>query len=403
MAVLSSALEPAVALLVAFCTVYIIQQTVWSPLKSVPGPFFARFSNLWQLFVFYQGKQAQVLRRLHDRYGPVVRIGPRHISLNQPSLIKAIYGLSTSGGFTKSIRYAAFDAKSPDGQNIPVLFSTRDEEHHARMWRPIAKYYSISHLLSFETHIDNVIRTMERRLEQEFCYSSKAGGVCDMHKWLTLAAWEVIMVTNFSQMRGFLKEGKDIEGSLADAVFAGHAFMCPGNVPGIERLLRLLNRKPFFQGVVNFSSHQIAERRGLAGECVHDPPDFLDNFLDAQKAYPDIVDDKMVLAYLNNNIAGGGGTSAGTMSGTMYQILKHPRVLERLQNELDDEVKQTPISWKVASKLPYLDAVIQEAIRFQPGVSFTLERVVPEGGLVLPNGNFIQPGTIVGMHPWVIN
>ncbi|KAL8846278.1 MAG: hypothetical protein Q9221_008624 [Calogaya cf. arnoldii] len=211
------------------------------------------------------------------------------------------------------------------------------------------------------------------------------------------------MVTNFSQMHGFLKEGKDIENSLADSIFGARAFMCLSNVPSFERFLRSLSNKPLFTGALTFSLQQIAERRALASESVHDPPDFLDNFFDSQKAYPDTVDDDMVLAYLTNNIAAGGDTSAGTMSATMYHTLKHPRVLKRLQEELDREVKQTPISWKVASKLPYLDAVIQEAIRFQPGVSFTLERVVPRDGLVLPDGGFIQPGTIVGMHPWVTN
>lgn len=211
------------------------------------------------------------------------------------------------------------------------------------------------------------------------------------------------MVTNFSQMQGFLKEGKDIENSMADSVFAGDTFMCLGNVPKIERFLRSLSHRPIFNGALKFSLHRIAERRGLASECVHDPPDFLDNFFDSQKAYPETVDDNMILAYLTNNIVAGGDTSGGTMSSAMYHTLKDHRVLKRLQEELDLQVKQIPVSWKVASKLPYLDAVIQEAIRFHPGVSFTMERVVPRGGLVLPDGGFIQPGTIVGMHPWVIN
>ncbi|KAL8662828.1 MAG: hypothetical protein Q9168_008194 [Polycauliona sp. 1 TL-2023] len=416
-----NAFELAVAILVSLCGAYILQQTALSPLKSIPGPFFARFSNLWQLVVYYQGKQAQVLRRLHDRHGPVVRIGPKHVSLNQPSLIKTVY--SMTGDYVKSIRYAAADSRSPDGQNVPLQFSTRDEDHHTKMWRPIAKYYSPSHLLSFEPHVDDVIRKMERRLEQEFCFGNEAGKSCDIHQWLTFgiypqaqflilplivapAAFEVIMVCNFTKIQGFLKErNKDMESLLADSVFASAAFMCLGNFPRIERLLRFLIRKPIFNnGELKFSLHQIAERRGLASECVHEPPDFLDNFLDSQKASPDTVDDNMILAYLTNSITAGGDTSGGTMSGVMYNTLKHPRVLKLLQQEFDLEVRQTPISWKVASTLPYLDAVIQESIRFHPGVSFTLERVVPKEGLVLPDGGgFIQPGTIVGMHPWIIN
>ncbi|KAL8774730.1 MAG: hypothetical protein Q9209_000669 [Squamulea sp. 1 TL-2023] len=387
MTVASNALELAVALFTSLCATYIIQQTVFSPLKSIPGPFLAKFSGLWQLYIYYQGKQAHVLRRLHNRYGPVVRIGPKHVSLNQPSLIKTLYSLS--GDYVKSIRYAAADTKSPNGHNIPTQLSTLDEIHHAKMWRPIASYYSLPHILSFQGHIDNVIRTMERKLEQEFC----------------LAAWEVVMVTNFSQMQGFLKEGKDIKTLIAGSAFAADSFVCLGSVPTFERMLRSFCHKimPKGQTAQKFSLHQIAERHGLASECVHDPPDFLNNFLDSQKAFPDTVDDDMILAYLISNIAGGGDTVGETMSAVMYHTLKHPRVLKRLQEELDAEVKQTPISWEVASKLPYLDAVIQEAIRFHPVASFTMERVVPREGLILPDGQHIKPGTIVGMHPWVIN
>ncbi|KAL8680910.1 MAG: hypothetical protein Q9186_002922 [Xanthomendoza sp. 1 TL-2023] len=416
MTVASDAFELAVALLFALCTAYVIQQTILSPLKSIPGPFLARFSNLWQFFVYAQGKQFTVLQRLHNRYGPIVRVGPKHLSLNSPTLVKTVYSLR--GEYvkvatlfdawltrqTQSDRYCASDSKSYDGHNIPVQFSTRDENHHTIMWRPIAKYYSLSHLLSFEAHIDDVIRTLQRRLLQDFCDGQKVGAVCDMFKWLTFASWEVVMITNFSQMQGFLKEGKDIQGSVADSAFATDIFTALGHLPKLERFFRLLRRgKPTRNGALQLSLHQIAERHGLASECIHDPPDFLDNFLDAQKAYPETVDEDRILAYVVANIAAGGDSGGASMSAVLYHTIKHPRVLKRLQEEFDAEVSQTPISWKEASRLTYWDAVVQESLRFHPGVSFTMERVVPKEGLALPDGAFIQPGTIVGMHPWVIN
>ncbi|KAL8734219.1 MAG: hypothetical protein Q9166_001705 [cf. Caloplaca sp. 2 TL-2023] len=323
MATAFNALELAVALMLSLCTAYVVQQTILSPLKSIPGPFLARLSNFWQLFfVYYHGKQASVLRRLHDRYGPVVRVGPKHVILNNPSLIKTVYSLR--GDYVKSERYPAAGSRSPDGRNVPIQFSEIDEEARARIWRPIAKYYSLTHLLSFESHIDHVIQMMECRLEQEFCHGNNAGKVCDMFKWLTFAAWEVVMVTNFSQMQGFLKEGKDIANLMADSVWAADTFLRLGNIPKVERFLRAISRKPIFDGALKFSLHQIAERRGLG-------------------------------------------------------------------------------NWKDASRLTYLDAVVQEALRFHPGASFIMERVVPDEGLILPDGGFIEPGTVVGMHQWVVN
>ena len=47
-------------------------------------------------------------------------------------------------------------------------------------------------------------------------------------------------------------------------------------------------------------------------------------------------------------------------------------------------------------------AVIKEALRLHPGVSYPLERTVPDGGAVLC-GKFVPSGTVVGIHAWVIH
>lgn len=77
--------------------------------------------------------------------------------------------------------------------------------------------------------------------------------------------------------------------------------------------------------------------------------------------------------------------------------------MRKLQQELDAANFATPVSYKNAHSLSYMDAVIKEAIRMHPGVGLILERIVPEGGLVLSDGRVIAPGTIVGMNAWVVH
>lgn len=38
------------------------------------------------------GKYPSVIKKLHDKYGPVVRIGPNLVDLDYPELIKTLYG-----------------------------------------------------------------------------------------------------------------------------------------------------------------------------------------------------------------------------------------------------------------------------------------------------------------------
>ncbi|KAL9016556.1 MAG: hypothetical protein Q9185_006093 [Variospora sp. 1 TL-2023] len=402
--------ELVVALLLAVCTAYIARQTILSPLKHVPGPYLAKLTNIYLLLIYYRRRQYPVTRRLHDRYGAAVRIGPNHVSLNDPTLLKKIYDMK--GQYVKTPRYRAADSISPEGHNIPVPFSTLDERINSAMWRPIAKYYTLTHLLNFEPHIDTIIRTMQYQLEERFC-STKA--LCNVHTWLSYTAWEVTNMVNFSQMLGFLEKGEDIEGSLADAIFAGDTFTYLGHLPGLERLLRSLVGKPIFNGVLQFCLKQIADRRSMGDNYIHSPPDFLDNFLAAHKADPRAFSNDTLLSQLVSNVAAGGDTAGGTMTGIVYNTLQHPRVLARLQQELDAAIPdpKDPVSWHTASQLPYLDAVIQESIRFHPGTSFAFERFVPRDGLFLPspttitkNENhtiFLPAGTIVSMHPWVLN
>lgn len=68
-------------------------------LNDIPGPFLAGFTNLRRLYVARGRRPETDHIRLHEKYGTLVRLGPRVVSVADPEAIKVIYGLNA--GFVK--------------------------------------------------------------------------------------------------------------------------------------------------------------------------------------------------------------------------------------------------------------------------------------------------------------
>jgi len=64
------------------------------------------------------------------------------------------------------------------------MFSTTDPAEHARIKRPVAKYYSSSNVLALESHMDEILDDLCRRLESGFANGPKRGTDCDLGDWI---------------------------------------------------------------------------------------------------------------------------------------------------------------------------------------------------------------------------
>jgi hypothetical protein len=62
-------------------------------LRQIPGPFVASFSNLWKLRAVWNRNMHRENVRVHEDYGPIVRIGPNHVSVADAQSMRAIYGV----------------------------------------------------------------------------------------------------------------------------------------------------------------------------------------------------------------------------------------------------------------------------------------------------------------------
>jgi cytochrome P450 len=97
---------------------------------------------------------------------------------------------------------------------------------------------------------------------------------------------------------------------------------------------------------------------------------------------------------IGNYIAGADST-ATALSAVFYHLYKYPRTLEILRKEVDDHSADgrlsDPVAYLEGMRLPYLQAVIKEAMRVHPVFSMPMERIVPEGGVTVA-GQYISEG-----------
>ena len=133
------------------------------------------------------------------------------------------------------------------------------------------------------------------------------------------------------------------------------------------------------------------------------PQDFLEKLLIAHNKEPGKVTKYNVYAAGLSNITAGSDTTASTISGILYHLVRNPDKLQRLRDEIDqfaaDGKISRPIQFKEAQQMPYLQAVMKEGMRCHSAVGLPLWRVVPEEGLTVSN-RFFPGGTVVGVNAW---
>lgn len=128
---------------------------------------------------------------------------------------------------------------------------------------------------------------------------------------------------------------------------------------------------------------------------------FLSRLALNQNSNPKTINDREIITHAFGNVSAGSDTTAIAMRAIIYYILTNQEVYSRLCAEVRDNVEQ-PVRFQTTYSLPYLKAVVQEAMRMHPSVGQVLGRTVPVGGATV-GGYRMEAGAEVGMSPWILH
>lgn len=397
--------------LLAICLIWFAFAPVISPLRSIPGPFAARYTRLWYLFRVWRGRFDLDTIALHKKYGPVFRFGPNQYCFNDPEAIKIIYGKGTE--FDKSNWYQAWNAPG-----FRSMFTEQSVKAHGQLRRKFQATYTMSSMISYESFAEHCIDILCQRLDE--IAKSSANSKTDLANWMLMYAGDAVSMITFSRRMGFLDAGEDV-GSFFETLHSNTVYSTLVGIfseihAPIFNLMAWTSRIGLTKGtprmfVARFSSDRIEERRKArastekqlptsAEEDESVPKDFLDKFLDSNEKDGTKFTERDINIGLLGNVVAGSDTTAAALTAIFYCLLKSPSALAKLREEVSYAKKAgnlaSPPTFKEAYAMPYLHAVIQEAMRMHAPVGLPLQRVVPPGGYQIC-GHFFPAGTVVGI------
>ncbi|KAK4451272.1 cytochrome P450 monooxygenase-like protein [Podospora aff. communis PSN243] len=367
------------------------------PLRKVPGPLFAKLSSYYLPYhLLYRSTNFTTLfTRLHAQYGPIVRIGPDEVHVATLDGYNRIYNQR----FDKEpALYKCFgEDESSFGELTYAAMKVRKDRLSGLFTRSGVK--GLEHVIRA-----NVDRTIGRIL-QECTSASKS-----IDFFLAMRCLAVDVITTFCFAKKI--DAVDTPGFRAPIILAMEAsifnFLVFMNFPIVNKMLfslpMWLSRltAPELNGLFDLQ----VLLQGQIDELLANPKR-LESVPHKTIYHPLLETGTRKSLYEEGQamLFAGTDTVSNTAMLLVYYVLQNPDIETKLLDELrtvwPDKNSQPP-SWDTLEKLPYLSAVIKEALRLTPGVAAGLKRVVGKEGIEV-EGIFISAGTIIHSSGHMLN
>lgn len=387
-------LSSVVAGLFLLLPLYIIAQAIYyaflHPLAKVPGPKLYGVTQLPYLYHLINGDWVSHLAKLHDQYGPVVRVGPGDVSFITAGAFKTIYGHKSSGGkdFPKDLR------NYRQGRPVTNLV-TANQPDHKRMRRLLSHAFSQKALHSQEDimrhYVDLFITQLTERAHQ--------GTDVNLVAWYNFSTFDLIGHLTLGQSFGCLESGKYHP-------WVSNIFNSVRAVPISQAITRLGLKSltpwliPSKFKTAYHKTTQFSEQAALARLDANDTKsnDFMSYVLryndERGMSRDEILENSSAL------ITAGSETTATCLSGATYLLLTNREKYDKLTNEIRSAFNsEEEITVGRCDQLKYLVAVFQETLRMYPPAPAGFSRFTPTEGELI-EGYWVPGDTVVCVPHW---
>lgn len=433
----SIALSVPIIILVFYIIPYIADT---QSIRSVPGPWLAKFTNAWLGRVSARGHRSETVHELHKKYGTFVRIAPNHVSISDPDALQVVY--AHGNGSLKSDFYDAFVSIHRG------LFNTRNRSDHGRKRKIVSNIFSMKNVLAFEpyihTHISELLVQWDKLCDggvkglsgsdgEGGWYGSGGRVWFDCLPWFNYLAFDVIGDLAFGSPFGMIRAAKD-SAPVAKSQDKAIASYGSEKVDAIEVIhipaVKILNDRGEYSASMGVlppwcrpllktlhpwyrkGNKAVQNLAGIAIAAVSkrlamptDRDDLLSKLQEGKDDEGRPMGRQELTAEALTQLIAGSDTTSNSSCAITYHLAYNPHVQAKLQKELDEALgnEDDPVaSYEQVKHLSYLQAVINESLRVHSTSALGLPRIVPEGGLHVA-GKFFPQGTVLSVPSYTIH
>ncbi|KAK7043993.1 hypothetical protein VNI00_008161 [Paramarasmius palmivorus] len=387
-------------------TVILAIYRLWlHPLRKFPGPALAAVSGMYRAYYTTFGKGGWVdhVERLHEQYGPVVRVTPWELHFINPDAFDEIHIAPKPGYIKDPGFYGTFETSQS-------VVSLTDPQAASKRRVLLGSYFSRRAVLQLE-HV--VQRTVDKLTDRLSSYS-KTKEPADLYLAYRATTLDIITSYLFAQRFNALESPK-FRNPLLVGLDDGLRAMWLGRYLPIKlnnwipesvllkiapKMRPLLNQKRFIMEKLDEISANPASLHDGDHKAIFSV------FFDTSKT--EAGEDGWILPHsllidecLTLQFAGSDTVGNTLMIGT-YGLLNNKEALKKLRKELDEAWRDSAMTYEVLEKLPYLGAVIKESLRMSHGVATPLPRLVGPSGTTIA-GVDVPARTVVSCGSYFVH
>ncbi|KAH8107519.1 high nitrogen upregulated cytochrome P450 monooxygenase 2 [Phellopilus nigrolimitatus] len=369
-------------------SIVVYRLSPWHPLAQYPGPVPAKVSKFWATWMMTKGTNHIYHKRLHDRYGPYVRVGPNELSIADASAIPDILG---TNGMPKG---PIWSARTPRGAT-PSLIGVRNTHEHVRRRKPWNRAFNTAGIKGYEPLVVRRALQLVGELEKR-----KTGFLISSIKLGTDFMGDMAFGGGFELMQ----HGGDNEGVFTMLQAAIEFLSITQHLSWLSHLLFKIPGLTKNLSSFREFCFEKARMRRKNGSLSRDLFFYLIDEDGVGKTPPSEAE---IISNGALAIVAGSDTTSSTLGGIFYYLLTHPDVYKRLQKEVDAVFppgEGDPFDATKLIEMPFLNAVINETLRLQPAVATYIQRAPEAGsGGKWVGDRFFPEGTAVVVPPYVLH